>query len=240
MLTAGTFMRLFGFFNLTQAWTLQHWAGVLNDPLFVSSLRNTFVLALGVALVGVPVFALTAYVCARTTYTARPLVELVSWLPASVPGMILGFGFLWLFLGSPLLRPLYNTIVALLVALLIAHLTLGVQIIRGHLQHLGRELEEVARVSGASWWDTTRRVLVPLLAPVLALVGSLTFAVAARDVSTIALLASSSSRPLSLLQLDYMVEGEYEKAAVVGLLLALMTGGAAMGARVIGGRIGIK
>ena len=55
------------------------------------------------------------------------------------------------------------------------------------------------------------------IAPALVLVAALCFLAAARDVSTVALLATSSSRPLALLQLGYMVEGRYESAAVVGV-----------------------
>jgi len=37
-LLMGTFMTLFGFFDLEHPWTLGHWTGVLRDPIFFSSL----------------------------------------------------------------------------------------------------------------------------------------------------------------------------------------------------------
>jgi len=36
-----TFMRLFGFFDLPEPWTLEHWTRVLRDPLFLRSFWNT-------------------------------------------------------------------------------------------------------------------------------------------------------------------------------------------------------
>ncbi len=43
----GTFMKLFGFFHVAEPWTLDNWRTVLTDELFLHSLRNTVVLAVG-------------------------------------------------------------------------------------------------------------------------------------------------------------------------------------------------
>jgi iron(III) transport system permease protein len=104
----------------------------------------------------------------------------------------------------------------------------------------GFELEEAARVGGGSWWDVYRHVLLPLLMPVLLLVASVSFISAARNVSTVALLATSGTRPLSLLQLDFMVEGRYEAAAVVGVIVVLMTTGIALVVRIFSRRVGLR
>src|SRR2546421_700547 len=46
----GTFMKLFGFFNIPDPWTLKNWTTVLADDLFLRSLWNTVVLATGTAV----------------------------------------------------------------------------------------------------------------------------------------------------------------------------------------------
>ena len=51
---------------------------------------------------------------------------------------------------------------------------------------------------------------------------------------SIALLASHTSKPLSLLQLDYMVDGRGEDAAVISVVVMLITTGAAFVARLFG------
>jgi iron(III) transport system permease protein len=76
--------------------------------------------------------------------------------------------------------------------------------------------------------------------PTLILVAVLNFIHAARDISTVALLASSSSRTLALLQLDFMVSGRYESAAVVATLVMLLTTGVALAARALGLKIGLR
>jgi iron(III) transport system permease protein len=240
LLVVGTFMKLFGFFNLAQPWTLDHWGRVLGDPLFVRSLVNTLLLAFGTAAVAVALFSAIGYIAVRTRFVGRRLLDFISWLPSTLPGVILSLGLLLWFLGSPGLRFLYGTVVALILATTVSAMTVGVQMIKSNLLQLGSDLEEAARVEGGTAWDTWRHVVLPLLAPVLVLVGTLSFIVAARNVSSVVLLASSNSRPLSLLQLDFMVEGRYESAAVVGVLITVLTATVALVARSVGQRFGIR
>jgi iron(III) transport system permease protein len=240
MLVLGTFMKLFGFFDLKEPWTLDQWARVLGDPILLTSLRNTLVLTLSVATIGVAIFVLLAYVSVRTTFRLRSAVDFIAWLPSALPGVILGLGLLWMFLATPGFRAIYGTLALLVIALLVAHMTLGVQIIKSSLLQFGVDLEEAARVTGGSWLQGMRRVILPLLTPVVLLVGAIAFVAAARDVSTVVLLATSATRPLSLLQLDYMVEGRYEAAAVVGVLVVILTTGVALTARIVGLRFGLK
>ena len=239
-LTAGTFMSLFGFFHIEQPWTLLNWQRVFRDPIFLGSLRNTLLMATGAGLLSVFAFSMVAYVIVKTKFALRFVLDFISWLPSTVPGILMGIGLLWLFLDSPFLRPLYGSIWLLILATVIGSITLGTQIIKSNLLQLGKELEEASWTAGASWWSTYRRIMVPLLLPTLILVGVLNFIHAARDISTVALLASSSSRTLALLQLDFMVSGRYESAAVVATMVMILTTGVALAARAFGLKLGLR
>ncbi len=235
-----TFMRLFGFFNLPDPWTLEHWQRVLRDPIFFQSLGNTLLLAAGTVALAMIAFPLIAYIIVRTRFRGRHILDFLSWLPIAIPGLILGLGFLWLFLDTPVLRPLYGSIVVLILAAGISSTTLGVQLVKTNLLQLGRELEEASWVAGGSWLYTVRRVILPILTPVLVTVGLVAFISAARNIAGIALLVTNQNRPLAMLQLDYMVDGRYEAAAVVGIIVLLLTTGVALLARLFGLRIGIR
>jgi iron(III) transport system permease protein len=230
----GTFMKLFGFFHIPDPWTLNNWKTVLTDDLFLRSLRNTLVLAVGTAVAAVLVHALIAYIVVRTRYAGRRLLDTISWLPFTVPGIILGLALLWLFLGVGALRPLYGTMALLVIAGLISGMPLGVQIIKSGLLQLGTELEEAARVAGASWWNTYRRIVLRLMAPTLMAVGMITFVGAARNIGNIALLATSANRPLSILQLDYIAQRKFEEAVVVACIIMLISLAGALVARFLG------
>lgn len=238
-LMLGTFMLRFGHFNLPEPWTLIHWSQVLDDPVFLGSLTNTLILALGTAVVAVVLFTAISYIVIRTRFVGRAALDFASWLPSSLPGIILGVGLLSISLGTPFLRPLYGSMLLMIIATVVSSMTIGVQILKGNFVQLGCELEEAAQVCGGSGWNAVRDILLPIISPALLLVGALSFISAARNVSTVALLASSTTRPLSLLQLDYLVEYRYESAAVAGVIVVLIAAGVALIARVFGLRAGL-
>ena len=239
-LMLGTLMTRFGYFNIAKPWTSVHWSRVIYDSVFLDSFKNTLILAGATAILSVVLFTLIAHVVIRTRFVGRAPLDFVSWLPSTLPGIILGVGLVSLFLGTPFLHPLYSSISLLVIATVISSMTLGVQIIKSTLVQLGIELEEAVKVSGGSGWNSFRDILLPIITPTLLLVGTLSFIAAARNVSTVALIASSRTRPLSLLQLDFMVDSRYESAAVVGVIVVVLTAGIALISRLLGLRAGIE
>lgn len=233
-----TFMKVFGHFEIAQPWTLAHWAEVLADPLFLQAVRNTFIIAGAAAVLSVIVSALIAYILVRTQFRLRAALDVITWLPQALPGMLLGLGMVWIVLSF--FKPLYGSLTLLILVTVIGGMTIGVQIIKSNMLQLGAELEEASRVSGASWLRTMFRVVVPPLMPVLVLVATLNFVAASRDVSNIILLASGQSTTLALLQLDYMVAPLWESATVVSVVMMLISTGVALAARAFNLRLGIR
>jgi iron(III) transport system permease protein len=239
-LLIGTFMGLYGHFGLADVWTLEHWALVLTDDQMISSTVNTLIMGGSAALFGVFWYSLVAYISVRTRYAGRGVLDFMSWVPASLPGIILGLALLWMFLNVPLFRPIYGTVIVLVVACMLNSISTGVQLIKSNMVQLGQELEEASFIAGGSWSYTFRRIVLPLLAPVLIAVALLTFVSAARNVSTIAMLVTSENRPLAMLQVDHIVDGSFEAAAVIGVLIVLLTMGVAVIARTLGRRFGFS
>lgn len=239
-LVAGSLMAKFGFISIPDPWTVKNWKAVFGDPFFARSLRNTLIIAGSAGGLAIPIFSLIAYAIARGPKGVAGLLDFMAWLPWAVPGVLMGMGFLWFTLGIPLFSPLYGTIGILVVSSLFGTLPLGTQIVKSNLLNLGRELEEASRMSGGSQIRTFQYVLLPLLSPVLLVVGILTFVTAARDVSNAILLATPRTRPLSLLALDFLAESRYEGAAVVSCVIVLMTICLALIARGIGKRFEVR
>jgi iron(III) transport system permease protein len=239
-LILGTFMNIFGRFDLATVWTADHWSEVLSDPLLLRALSNTLTMAGAAAIVGVSWFTLVAYISVRTRYPGRKLLDFVTWLPASLPGVILSLGLLWMFLTVPFFRPLYGTIFVLVVAVLINAVTTSTQIIKSNMVQIGSELEEAAYVAGAGRAATYRAIVLPLLAPVLVAAALYIFSTAARNVATIVMIATGGNRPLALLQIDYMIDGQYEAASIVGVFIVALTCGVAMAARGVGRHFGFR
>ncbi len=236
----GSFMVRFGFFDLPTVWTLEHWKLTLGDTLFLGSLANTLWMALGAAFLATALFPNIAYFSVRTSLPGRATLDFISWLPWAIPGMLLGLGLLWVFLGTPILRPLYGTIFILILATVINSMTLGTQIIKGGLLQIGKDLEDASRMVGGSWGATYVRIILPLMMPTLILVGVMNFISATRDVTTIVLLATAETKTLALLTLDFVSEGLRESAAVMAVVIALLTSGVALIARLVGLQVGLK
>lgn len=240
LLVTGTFMKLFGFFHIADPWTLENWRATLSDPVLMRSLWNTVAIGLGAGFVGVLFYSLIAYAVVKTRQHGRWLLDFLSWLPWSVPGILLGVALLWTFLQTKIFLPIYGTIYILMIAMLIKSMPFGTQMIKSVLIQLGGDLEEASKVCGATWFDTFRRVILPLIMPALITVGLVGFISAARDISTVVLLGSGRSRTLSLLMLDFAAGAEFEKATVVAVIIVGLVVVAALLARAVGGKVGMR
>jgi len=239
VLLMGTFMRAFGYFNIPHPWTLEHWQRVLADASLERAFRNTMVVGAGVAVIGTAFYSLIAYVIVRTKFAGRAALDLLSWLPWAIPGILMGLALLWTVFQTPFLLPLYGTVAVLVLALIIKSMPFGVQLSKSVLLQLGEDLEEASRIVGGGWLQTYRRVVLPLLAPTLVTVALIGFMSAARDISTVVLLGSSQSQTLALLSLDFAYGGQFEKATVVAILTAALVIAAAALTRRFGGKLGI-
>ena len=82
------------------------------------------------------------------------------------------------------------------------------------------------------------KVILPLVAPVLATVAVLSFQAAVRDIASVVFLYDNDSRPLSILMLEYSFSGEMERGAAAGILLVIMITIMAVIARWLGHRSG--
>jgi iron(III) transport system permease protein len=239
MLLVGSFMKIFGAFDLPQIWTTRHWSNAFSQPEIPQAFMNTLKLGIGASAIGMLVYTAIAYVLAKDRMVGRRAFEVLTWLPTMVPGIVLSLGLFQMFLQSPTLRVIYGTLWALILAVLIGNLTIGVQIIRATISQLGAELEEASSASGASPFQTFLRVVLPLITPSVIVVGLETFATAVSAVSVVVLLSTGASQPLSVLQLADLDAGQFEPATILGLLIMAISVLAAIIARVVSSRFGV-
>jgi len=223
-LVVGSFMRRYGFFHIASPFTVDHWKNLLADPIFLLSLKNSLIIATVTALGSVLLYSAVAYLVVSRRSVVGPLLESLCWIPHVLPGILLGLSVLWLFLATPLRFIFYGTVWGIALALILADSPVATQAFKAGFLQLGADLEEAARVSGASWWSTYRRILLPLLAPIATAVGLMNFGSALTSISTPVLLYSHQSRPLAILLLEYSFTGELERAAALGLLITAIIG----------------
>ena len=231
---AATLMKKFGFFT-SQPWTFQNWQTALQDPLLLRALQNTIVLALSTALVSLVIFSLIAYLIVRTRFWGRRILDYLAWLPFTVPGIVLSLALLTMFLQPPA-QAVYGTMFTLVMSLVLAGMPFAVQSMKSAFVQLSRDLEDASLANGVTWLQTYRRIVLPLISPMMVVVGVVSFIGAGRNIAQVALLSNSATRPLSIMQLDYISEGKYEVAAVIATLLLLLSAALALVARRFGHR----
>jgi iron(III) transport system permease protein len=221
-LMLGSVMRRYGFFHLREPFSLVHWQNLFGDPIFFGALKNSLIIGVITAVAAVALYSTVGYLTVSRKVKSAPALELLTWMPWVVPGILMSLGLLWMFLATPLRSVLYGSVWGIALALVIKESPVCTQAFKAAFLQLGPDLEEAARVSGASWLYMYRRVLAPLVAPVAVTVGFISFGNALTSISTPVLLYSPQSRPLAILLMEYSFTGEIERAAALGLLITAM------------------
>lgn len=158
-------------------WTLENYAAVFRTPLFTAALRNSIGISLVSTALSVSLATLAAYAIARLRFRGRRVVLGTALVVAMFPVIsIVGALFdLWRAVG------LYDTWPGLVLPYLSFTLPLSVWVLTAQFRQLPWELEEAARMDGATRWQALRRVMVPLAAPGVGTAAILTFLFAWND-----------------------------------------------------------
>ena len=236
----GSFMTRFGFFNLPKTWTLEYWKMALNDPRILQGLHNTLIVAVSAGLVGASGL-LFDRLRSGAHQASRPRGARFDLLAAvGDPRRVVRARLIMDVSRHAVFRPFYGTLVLLVIAQVLGGITLSTQILKANFVQLGKELEESSRMSGAGFWRTYLRIVFPLMAQTMVLVGVIKFMFAAQHNSAIILLATSETRTLSLLALDQVAAGYREVASITIIMVTLLTLGLAIVARSFGLKVGIR
>lgn len=127
------------------------------------SLQITTVATIIIAILGLAL----ALLLARRNFTGKPLVELLITLPLILPPSVLGY-YLLIVLGrnGPIPRFLHLELLftwpAAVIAAVIVGLPLMVLTARSAIYEIDPEIENAARLSGASEWQLLRYVTLPI------------------------------------------------------------------------------
>jgi iron(III) transport system permease protein len=212
----GSFLKVFGL-PRWDLFTFDNYLAILSDLTLWRGLINTFVVCGIASVVTVLLCTMVAYVTTRTTFIGRRPLEVISWLPWAIPGIVAGLGMLWAYITLPV--PLYGSLVLLVIVMLTTGLPLGVRLMSGVMVQLGRELEESSRVHGASWGYTFSRVMAPLLRPALAGAVLLLFVNFSRAVSATILFTGPGTELLAVTLFSYSQAGKFQIVSALAIVL---------------------
>jgi iron(III) transport system permease protein len=193
---------------------------VFGSPGVLRSISNSLIVGILAAIFGVILSFLVSYIRRRTEFAGRGLVEAVSIVPVAIPGVILGLGFLWAWISLPI--GLYGTIYILVAAMVAHQLPIGVRSIDGTLLQLHVELEEAARICGASRLKTIMRIVLPLTKRGTFACAMLFFIISIREIGPILFLYNSHTMVMSGQVLESWAQGSIATAATVAFVSAII------------------
>jgi iron(III) transport system permease protein len=217
-LAIGSLFKFFGFYRASML-TLEHYHAAWQNRLVWRALGNTLLLGLAGATATMLLGAMAAYVIVRTRFAVGRAVQVLTWLPWMMPGMVLGIGLLWAYALLPGPVHLYGTLWALLLAYVALGTPLAVQTMSGAFAQLAADLEECSRVHGAAWWTTFRRILLALAWPAFAVGWILVFFLVLRELSASILLYSVGNEVLPVVVMRLWSEGKAEQVCVISLVM---------------------
>ncbi|MPZ35098.1 MAG: ABC transporter permease subunit [Rhodospirillales bacterium] len=213
VLLLNSFMELSGFITW-EMFTTQHWANALGRDDVLKSVRDTLVVGIAAATLGVVVSLFISYVVTRTAWRGRRVLDMMAWGPWAIPGLVMSLGFLWAFVWLPI----YGTLWVVVLALVARGLPVASRFFTGTMVQLSAELEESARVHGGSWLRTFLRIWLPLLRPAVIGAWILLFVIAVRVLDVVVLLAGPGVRMLSVDIFLWTVTGRQEAGSVLALI----------------------
>ena len=173
--------------------TLSNYRSLPWDLIF-TGLRNTGVLALTAPIVVLISSFCFSWLGFRTKLPGRMALDQIAFTPHAVPHIIIAMGLLMMVLHviEPV-APIYGSVWILLLAFSVGWLSYGTRITNSGLIQIHRELEESARISGASTWSIVQRVVLPLLSRGYLLAGLYIAILTARELTLSVLLSTPSN-----------------------------------------------
>jgi iron(III) transport system permease protein len=205
------------------AFDLRHFRYVLFEyPKTYLAMRNSLVLGAAAATCACALGLGVGWVIVRTRSAARSYLDQVSMFPLAMPSMVLALGLLWVYARTPIL-PVYGTIWILLIAYVTHYLPFSVRASSGALRQLHRELEDAARMSGASWTKTIRWITFPLTRPTLVATWTLLFILSMQEISSSILLYTSRTTVLSVAVFDLWEAGNVNALAALSVIQLAIT-----------------
>lgn len=218
--------------------TTRHWEFILGYDTAWFSLRNSLVIALLAATVAVLLTALAAWIVTRSRVRGRGFLDVVLFIPIAMPGLVLGLSLVWF---SLTITPfLYGTLLIIVIAHATKFLPYGMRFATASMLQISSELESAAYASGASFVQTFRRIILPLLMPGLVSAFIFVFVGSVRELSSAVLLHGFGNTTFPVALFDIFDDGRFGEAAALALVAVVILAVIVLAVRWIGGRFGVR
>ncbi len=197
----------------------KHWIEVINDPISLLSLKNSVFLGVTGATIGVTLSIFVAYAIVKIRSHASGIRESISFLSFSFPGIVIGVGFMWFFVRTPL----YATIWALLIGYIATYLPYGIRPLASAFVQVHSHLEESSHVCGAGAFTTMRRIVIPLLIPGIVSGWILMATMFVRELTLSVVLSRPGTEVLAVQIFRFAEDGLWGQLSALGIMMIFIS-----------------
>lgn len=214
--------------TLLPTWTTENYLRIFGQEgeYAANAIKISLICAVLSMSIDVLAGAALAYAIVRGKVWGRGVLDTLAMLPLALPGLILAFGLLVSFIGTPL-NPLINAVPLLVISYAVRRLPYALRAVSSGLHQTSVTLEEASLNLGASPLQTVWNITRPLLSANLIAAALLTFAFAVLEVSDSLILAvDPQTAPLAkaIYQLTLGVSGGTYLASALGVIGMLLLG----------------
>lgn len=210
-----SFVKLWG---INYTFTLEHYRYAFG--IGMKSLRDsTLMAALATPITGILAMVI-AFLTVRKRFAGRKAMELISMLGMTVPGTVMGIGYVLSFNTPPLV--LTGTMLIIVLSYVFRYLPVGVQSGVTSLKQIDPSIEEAAADLGANSFTTFTTVTLPLIKT--AFFGGLvyTFVKSMTSISAVIFLVSARYKLLTVSILDQVDSGKFGVASALSTMLIVV------------------
>jgi iron(III) transport system permease protein len=201
--------------------TFNNYVTAFNDSGIIRSVMNSLTVSMTSATGAMLITFFAAWLIVRASIKARWVLDQMAMLPLVFPGIVMGIAILKMYLMLPL--PVYGTLWILILAFIARYLPYGIRFSHSALLSLHKELEEGAMVSGASWFQMVRQVVMPLIMPALLAGWIYVFLITFKELSIALLLYSPGSQVVAVTIWELWDNGHVGELAAFSLVITLGT-----------------
>jgi iron(III) transport system permease protein len=211
----------------------KNWSAVLADPISLLSLKNSIFLGVAGATLGIILSIFVSYVIVKVRTAAAGVLESLSFLSFSFPGIVVGVGFMWFFVQTPL----YATIWSLLIGYIATYLPYGIRPLTSAFVQIHSHLEESSRVCGGGAFYTLRRIVIPLLIPGIVSGWILMATMFVRELTLSVVLSRPGTEVLAVQIFRFAEDGLWGKLSALGIMMIFISMLLVMIASLIGAKL---
>lgn len=157
--------------QIGDSFTTEHFSKILNGDSFWIWFRNSLIVSIGTALLGLFIAIPAGYAFSRYKFTGRDASMFSFLLVQMFPGIIILVPY---FLVMKTLG-LLNSHLGLILAYCVTALPLCVWMLKGFFDTIPRELEEAAALDGCNQFQVFTKVVLPLSTPAIAVTALFSF-----------------------------------------------------------------